>query len=183
MKELSLSKVFTFIESGPVTLITTRNGAKDNVMTISWTMAMNFEGNIAISTGPWNESFETLMTNKECVVAIPTASMIEKCVRIGTINGSKVDKFKLFDLTKEKGKNVKAPLIVECKANIECIVTDYIEKYGIVILEPKRLVINEKYIMEKGFHAIGDGRFIVDGDIKDYHDLMAKWVPEGIYEK
>lgn len=33
--ELPVAKAFTFIEEGPVTLITTNDGHDDNVMTIS----------------------------------------------------------------------------------------------------------------------------------------------------
>ncbi|MFH1422941.1 MAG: flavin reductase family protein, partial [Planctomycetota bacterium] len=36
MRELKLSKAFTLIESGPVVLVTTHDGQKDNIMTISW---------------------------------------------------------------------------------------------------------------------------------------------------
>lgn len=36
MRQLKLSKAFTLMESGPVVLVTTHDGEKDNIMTISW---------------------------------------------------------------------------------------------------------------------------------------------------
>ena len=42
MSQLKLSKAFTLMESGPVVLVTTHDGKKDNIMTISWTMVMDF---------------------------------------------------------------------------------------------------------------------------------------------
>ena len=42
MHQLELSKAFTLMESGPVVLVTTHDGQKDNIMTISWTMVMDF---------------------------------------------------------------------------------------------------------------------------------------------
>jgi hypothetical protein len=41
MESLQMSRVFTLIEPGPVVLVTTNDGRKDNVMTISWTMVLD----------------------------------------------------------------------------------------------------------------------------------------------
>ncbi len=51
MRQLKLSKAFTLMESGPVVLVTTHDGKKDNIMTISWTMVMDFTPVFAITTG------------------------------------------------------------------------------------------------------------------------------------
>ena len=50
-RELELSKAFTLMESGPVVLVTTRDGQKNNIMTISWTTVMDFTSVFAITTG------------------------------------------------------------------------------------------------------------------------------------
>ena len=42
MRQLKLTKAFTLMESGPVIPVTTHDGHKDNIMTISWTMVMDF---------------------------------------------------------------------------------------------------------------------------------------------
>lgn len=51
MKEVAVEKALTFIEPGPVVLVTTRNEDKINVMTISWTMAIDFDQHIVLTTG------------------------------------------------------------------------------------------------------------------------------------
>ena len=60
MRELKLNKAFTLMEPGPVVLVTTHDGRKDNIMTISWTMVMDFTVVFAIATGAWNDSFAAL---------------------------------------------------------------------------------------------------------------------------
>jgi hypothetical protein len=40
MKKLPLRKAFMLLEPGPVVLVTTADGGKNNVMTISWHMVM-----------------------------------------------------------------------------------------------------------------------------------------------
>ncbi len=63
MSQLKLSKAFTLMELGPVVLVTTHDGKKDNIMTISWTMVMDFTPVFAITTGEWNHSFAALQSN------------------------------------------------------------------------------------------------------------------------
>ena len=60
MRELELAKAFTLIEPGPVVLVTTHDGKKHNIMTISWTMVMDFTPVFAITTGAWNHSYAAL---------------------------------------------------------------------------------------------------------------------------
>ena len=74
-KDAALERALIWIEPGPVVLVTTRDGLKNNVMTVSWTMAIDFNGHIALTTGPWNHSFAALLRTKQCVVCVPSASL------------------------------------------------------------------------------------------------------------
>ena len=65
MKEVPIEKALTYIEPGPVVLVTTSDGRKNNVMTISWTMAIDFDQHIVLTTGEWNYSFGTMMRTRE----------------------------------------------------------------------------------------------------------------------
>ena len=98
MKQGKIQRAFTYLESGSVLLVTTNDGTADNVMTISWQMVMDFTPRIAISTGAWNESFETILKNKECCLCIPHFGMLDQVVGIGTVHGSECDKFEQFGL-------------------------------------------------------------------------------------
>jgi flavin reductase (DIM6/NTAB) family NADH-FMN oxidoreductase RutF len=180
MFEMKLSKVFTLMESGPVVLVTTHDGHKDNVMTISWTMVMDFTPVFAITTGAWNHSFAALRENRECVIAIPTVDMLDKVVGIGTCSGTDTDKFARFKLTPLPGKVVKAPRIKECLANIECKVIDIIKKHNIVVLEAVAAYFDTARKEKRTVHAVGDGTFIVDGRKIDRKKMMATMLPSGI---
>ncbi len=142
MDTLPLSRAFTLIEPGPVTLITTNDGRKDNIMTITWTMVLDFSASFAITTGPWNHSFAALQETRECVIAIPAADLIDKVVGVGTCTGADTDKFEKFGFTPLKAKHVQAPLIKECLANIECRVVDIVDLAGepFVALRPNTLL-------------------------------------------
>lgn len=180
MRQLKLSRAFTLIEPGPVVLVTTHGGGKNNVMTISWTMVLAFTPLFAITTGPWNYSFTALRNTRDCVIAIPTIDLLDRVVRIGTCSGADTDKFTKFKLTAAPGKIVKAPLIKECLANIECKVVDLIDKHNIVVLEAVAAYIDASRKEQRTIHAVGDGTFIVDGRKLDRRKMMAAKLPAGL---
>jgi len=179
MRQLKLSKAFTLMESGPVVLVTTRDGKKNNIMTISWTMVLDFTPVFAITTGEWNHSFAALRKNRECVIAIPTVAMLDRVVGIGTCSGADTDKFARFKLTPVQGKVVEAPLIKECLANIECKVVDIVRKHNIVVLEGVAAYVDTARKERRTVHAVGDGTFIVDGRKLDRRKMMASKIPAG----
>nr|BFD61099.1 flavin reductase family protein [Bdellovibrio sp. CKG001] len=163
MKKMDLRKAFTLIEPGPVTLITTSDGGNNNIMTVSWTMVVDFTPKFAMTTGPWNFSYKALAKNRECVIAIPTVDLLDKVVGVGTCSGKDTDKFDQFGFTPVKGKYVEAPLIKECVANIECKVVDIIKKHDIVVLEGVAAYFDTSRKEKRTLHAVGDGTFVVDG--------------------
>ena len=180
MKQLKISEAFTLMESGPVVLVTTNDGKKDNIMTISWTMVLDFTPVFAITTGEWNNSFTALRKTKECVISIPTFDMLDKVVGIGICSGADTDKFTKFKFTPIKGKIVKAPLIKECLANIECKVIDIVKKHNIVVLEAVAAYFDISRKEKRTVHAVGDGTFIVDGRRLSRKKMMASKIPNGI---
>jgi Conserved protein/domain typically associated with flavoprotein oxygenases, DIM6/NTAB family len=180
MRPLKLSRAFTLMEPGPVVLVTTEDGVKNNVMTISWTMVLDFTPVFAIITGAWNYSFTALRKTGECVIAVPTVDLIDRVVGIGTCSGADTDKFAKFKLTAVSGKVVKAPLIAECLANIECKVADIIRKHNIVVLEAVAAHIDAERKEKRMLHAVGDGTFIVDGRRIDRKKMMASKLPPGL---
>lgn len=180
MRPLNLNRAFTLLEPGPVVLVTTHDGGKSNVMTISWTMVMDFTPLFAIVTGQWNHSFAALKATKECVIAIPTVDMLDKVVGIGTCSGADTDKFARFELTPVAGKVVGAPLIKECLANVECRVVDIVSKHNIVVLEGVAACVDPDRRERRTVHAVGDGTFIVDGRRLDRRTMMASKIPAGL---
>jgi flavin reductase (DIM6/NTAB) family NADH-FMN oxidoreductase RutF len=180
MRKMKLSRAFTLIEPGPVVLVTTRDGGKNNVMTISWTMVLDFTPVFALTTGGWNYSFAALRKTKECVVAIPTVDMIDRVVGIGTCSGADTDKFAKVGVTAVAGDAVGAPLIAECLANIECKVIDLIPKHDIVVLEGVAAYIDATRKEKRMLHAVGDGTFVADGRKFDRKKMMAAKLPAGL---
>jgi flavin reductase (DIM6/NTAB) family NADH-FMN oxidoreductase RutF len=180
MKRLRLSKAFTLLESGPVVFVTTNDGRKNNVMTISWTMVVGFTPVFAITTGPWNYSYAALRRSRECVLAVPTVDLIDRVVGVGTCSGADTDTFEKFGLTPMEGRHVRAPVIRECLANIECRVIDIVRRHDIVVLEGVAAYVDGSRKEKRTIHAIGDGTFVVDGPTIDRKKMMRSKIPAGI---
>lgn len=180
MRPMSLSRAFTLVEPGPVVLVTTWDGRRRNVMTISWTMVVDFTPRFAITTGPWNHSFAALRRTRECVIAIPTVDLLDEVVGIGTCSGADTDKFARFGLTPLPGALVQAPLVAECLANVECRVVELVRRHDLVLLEGVAAHVDPRRRERRTIHAVGDGTFVADGRRLDRRRMMASKLPPGV---
>jgi flavin reductase (DIM6/NTAB) family NADH-FMN oxidoreductase RutF len=167
MKELPLGKVYQLIEPGPVVMLTTSHKGRADIMTMSWHMMVDFDPPlIACVVSEADYSFAALRATGECVIAIPAVGLAPKVVKVGNTSGRDIDKFAAFGLTKLPAERVRAPLVKECFANIECRVTDtrMVNRYNLFILEGVKAWVDPKQKSPKTIHHHGYGTFVVDGE-------------------
>ena len=148
-----------------VLLTTARNG-KANAMTMSWHTMIDFEPPIVgCVVSNRNFTFNILKATKECVINIPTVELAGKVVGCGNTSGREIDKFKTFRLMTAAASKVKAPLINECYANLECRVVDarMAAKYNFFILEVIKAWIDPSRKQPRTIHHKGRGVFMVAG--------------------
>jgi len=168
MKEWALAKVYQLLEPGPVVLLTTARNGRANVMTMSWHMMVEFEPPLVACVVSGNDySYAALRATKECVVAIPAAHLAQKIVDIGNCSGRDVAKFEKVGLTPLPAECVRAPLIAECFANLECRVVNsrLVNKYNLFVLEVLKAWTDPKQRNPKTIHHHGYGKFVVDGEM------------------
>ncbi len=104
-----------------VVLATSQGGGKKNIITLGWHCPLSIKPSlIGISVGKTRFSHSLIKDGGEFVLSIPTESMKEKVLLIGSKSGREVDKFSEFKLTPLQATEVKPPLIKECPINIEC---------------------------------------------------------------
>ena len=166
-KNFPLSKVYGLLEPGPVVMVSTSAKGRMNIMTMSWHTMIDFEPPImgcVISNR--NYTFDIVKATKECVINIPTVELAKKVVGCGNTSGRRVDKFKTFNLTPVAASYVRAPLIDECYANLECLVVDtrMTAKYCLFILEVLKAWIDPKQKHPQTIHHLGRGAFMVAGE-------------------
>jgi len=161
-----LSQVYCLLEPGPVVLVTTAQKGRANIMTMSWHTMMEFEPPlVGCVISDRNHSFGVLKATKECVINIPTVELAAQVVGCGNTSGSKLDKFQHFGLTPVAAARVKAPLIGECYAALECRVIDakLAAKYCFFILEVLKARVDRSRNHPRTMHHLGRGAFMVAG--------------------
>ena len=94
---------------------------RPNVMTAGWTMFCSGQPPmLAVAIGKTRYTHAQILAAKQFVIAFPGEDMTEAVMLCGTKSGRDTDKFKEAKLTARPGLQVKAPLIEECVANLEC---------------------------------------------------------------
>ncbi|HEK85849.1 MAG: flavin reductase family protein [Candidatus Saccharicenans sp.] len=82
---------------------------------------------IACAVGRNSYSRKLIEKTGEFVVNVPSARLKKEIYFCGYHSGSEVDKFKATGLTPLPGRKVKAPIIAECLAHMECRVSQEVE--------------------------------------------------------
>ncbi len=165
-QDFPVSDIRRFLEPGPVVLVSSAHKGERNIMTMGWHMVMEFVPSLVgclISAG--NHSHELVRRSKECVINIPTLELAPTVAKIGNCSGAHVDKFAEFKLTAQPAEEVKAPLIAQCYANLECKLADdaLIDKYNVFIFEVVKAHAAPTPKYPKTIHYRGDGMFMVAG--------------------
>lgn len=162
-----LTKVYGLLEPGPVVLLASARRGRPNVMAMSWQTMVEFEPPlVACVISNRNYSFGLIKSSRECVIAIPGVDIVDKVVACGNVSGAKVDKFAAFGLTPRKASRVGAPLLAECRYNLECRVVDTsrVARYGLFVLEVVKAWVDTAVAAPRTIHHLGMGRFMVAGE-------------------
>ena len=82
------------------------------------------------------------------------------------LSNAKIDKFGTFGLTPMPASKVRAPLIKECYANLECRVADtkMVAKYCFFVVEVIKVWIDPAVKNPRTIHHLGRGIFMVAGE-------------------
>ena len=176
-KDFPVDQIRRYLEPGPVILVSSFYKGETDIMTMGWHMVMEFAPSlVGFYITPANHSFELIKKSKECVINIPTVELIEKVIGIGNTTGADIDKFEHFDLTADKAKVVKAPLIHECYASFECKVVDttLTKKYCFFILKVVKAHVATSPKYPTTMHYRGDGKFMISGKTVDHKKKFKK---------
>lgn len=165
-RTLVLSKVYGFLEPGPVLLLTTSHQGVANVMTLSWHTMLEFDPPLVGCIFSENDfSFAALIATRQCALNIPTVELAALVVGCCNTSGAKVDKFSRFGLTQAPASLIAASLISECYAKLECRVVDMRleNRYNFFVLEVVKAWIAPSVKAPRTLHHRGYGLFMVAG--------------------
>jgi flavin reductase (DIM6/NTAB) family NADH-FMN oxidoreductase RutF len=165
-RDFPVSNIRRLLEPGPIVLVSSAWQGSTNIMTMGWHTVMEFQPSLVgciIAEG--NHSHRMIRGSRECVINVPTYDLASKVVGIGNCSGAEVDKFATFKLTAMEAQRVKAPLIKECYANLECKLVDgkLVASYNFFIFEVVKARAATAPKVPRTMHYRGDGAFMVSG--------------------
>lgn len=98
-----------------------------NFLPIAFNMICGYKPfSFAVAIHNINHSYELFEQCEEFVLSIPTESQVNMVLESGTMSGKKYDKFKHFNLSELRIEQANSCGIKECKVNIFCKKTNYI---------------------------------------------------------
>jgi len=112
----------TLLAPVPAALISCgREGEEPNIITLAWVgVVCSDPPMVSIAVRPGRYSYDIIKETKEFVINLPLESQVEVVDACGLVSGRKVEKFKHFKLTLQKGALKQAPAIAECPISLEC---------------------------------------------------------------
>lgn len=129
MKEtLSPKDGIKFLPHFPTVLIGTGKGEEANLITAAMIHVFSIDPPM-VGTGisPKRHSFGLLEEYEEFTVNVPHSGMLKEIKGCGSTSGRDIDKFKRFDLTKERCETIEVPGVKEFPLILECKVKKQIE--------------------------------------------------------
>jgi flavin reductase (DIM6/NTAB) family NADH-FMN oxidoreductase RutF len=123
--EVPVDEAYRLINPGCVTLITSAYRERYNVMALAWQTPLSRKPPLlGIAVAQAHFTSELINSSGEFAVNIPGAGILKQVTFCGQNSGRDKDKFKLAGLTPTKAKKIRAPLIDECLASLECGVVE-----------------------------------------------------------
>ena len=146
-------KAGNFVYPIPAVMVTCGTMEKSNIITIAWTGILNTNPPIVyISVRPTRYSYNMIKETGEFIINLTTSDLVRATDWCGVKSGEKVDKFKEMNLTKQKAKFVKCPMIKESPVSIECKVREIKElgSHHMFIADVLAINADSKYMDENG---------------------------------
>ncbi len=111
----------------PVTLLSVSDGSHENIATMSWVSAVSSDPPLMmVAVSPKRYSHDLMIQAGEFAILVLSNLQNELATLAGTKSGSKIQKWDLpqFKALRKDAKRIKAPIIRDCRAVMECQLID-----------------------------------------------------------
>ncbi len=161
---------YRLLNPGSVVLISVGDGERDNLFPVTWNMPVKKDpGTVALLSGKRHFSYPFIEETGEFGINIPDASLVNALYGCGTTSGRNVpDKFGRFGLTRQAAEQIKAPLVAEAVANLECRVLQLVD------LDTASLIVAEILGAVASVDHFVDGNWTFANGLKLLHHLSGK---------
>ncbi|MBN2529848.1 MAG: flavin reductase family protein [Deltaproteobacteria bacterium] len=161
------SGAYSLLNPGCVVLISAGDGGGEGVFAVTWNMPIRKDpAMVAIECGQNHYTYQFIRKTGEFGVNIPDAKMVNQVLGCGTVSGKTgVDKFERFGLTRQTAEKIKAPLLAQAFANLECRVTQVVDMgaSALLLAQVVSAQVDDRHFV--------DGQLVFDNGLQLLHHL------------
>ncbi len=156
-KAVPLSTAYRLIGPGPVVLISSVLNDRAGLTPIAWHMPVSDDPPL-IALEIWKDHFihKAILQTGDFVINIPSSDMAGTVRSLGSVSGSKIDKFEKYGLMKENSKKVKSPRLKSAIGILECKLhkdENLLKKYSVILgdvvyAEAEKKIFTDRWLTE-----------------------------------
>jgi len=118
---VELPKAYRLLNHGPTVLVTSAHGDAINVMAAAWSMPLDFSPpKVAVVIDRNTRTRELVEASGEFALNVPSRTIAEETLAVGSTSGRDIDKFRELGLTTFASGKIAAPLLNGCLGWLEC---------------------------------------------------------------
>jgi flavin reductase (DIM6/NTAB) family NADH-FMN oxidoreductase RutF len=165
-----LSNAYRLVNPGCVVLISVGDGKRDNLFPVAWNTPVRKDpGMLAIVSGKGHFSFPFIERTGELGVNVPDVSIADALLGCGRTSGREVaDKFGRFQLSRQASSRIRAPLVGEAVANLECRVCQVVD------LGASALILAQILEAVASTEHFQDGHWVFGNGLRLLHHLSGE---------
>ncbi len=165
--KIPLAAAYRLLNPGSVVWVSVGDGERDNLLAVTWNIpAKKDPPLVALVSGKRHFSYPFIERTRELAINIPHARDAAALHGCGTVSGRDVpDKFERFGLHREKADGIRAPLVAEAVANLECRVTELVD------ISTSTLILAEVISARAATDHFRDGHWTFDNGLELLHHL------------
>lgn len=136
---VNLEMAYRLLNPGAVVLVSGGDGERDGVFALTWNMPVRkCPGTVALLSGKRHYTYGFIERTGELGISVPDVSLVDAVYGCGSISGHRgVDKWERFGITRQQPERIRAPLVEEAIATLECRVEQVVD------LGPSALIVAE----------------------------------------
>ena len=116
-----LEQCYLLLNHGPVTLVTSADGERRNVMAAAWAMPLDLSpAKVLLVVDKATYTRELIEASGEFVLNLPVRAQAELVLAVGSRSGRDGDKLSALGIATFTARQVAAPLVAGCAAWLEC---------------------------------------------------------------
>lgn len=176
---VDLPLAYRLLNHGPVTLVSSAHGGKQNVMAAAWAMPLDFDPpKVAVVIDANTFTRGLIEASGEFALNIPCKAIAAQVLKAGSASGKDVDKFDHAKLGNFQAQIIGAPLVEGCVAWLECRILprpDNEKRHDLFLAEVVAAQADDRVFKDgrwqfgdnddlRTLHYYGGGSFALTGD-------------------